>query len=85
MDHSSWAFLLKVALQLKKDEEEEAARRAKKEQVKAAKEEWRVQRREMVDELFALGSLPLSQRFRRKEDRGARGCDRLQRFPPRRR
>ena len=58
-------FLLKVALQQKT--KEEAARRARKEQ--AAKVEWRVRKRKMVNELFALDSLPLSQRTPSKERR----------------
>ena len=47
--------------------------------MQAAKEEWRVRRGEMLDELFALGSLPAqpAHSFRGKEDRRAGGGHRL--------
>ena len=57
VDHSSLAFLLKVALQQKKDEEEEA-RKVEMEQVQAAKEEWRARRKVLRDEFMALMALP---------------------------
>ena len=47
------AFLLKVALQLKKDEEEEA-RKVEMEQVQAVKEQWRARRKVLKDEFMAL-------------------------------
>ena len=53
VDHSSLAFLLKVALQVKKDEEEEA-RKVEMEQVQAAKEEWHTRRKVLQDEFLAL-------------------------------
>ena len=53
VDHSSLAFLLKVALQLKKGEEEEA-RKMEMEQVQTVKEEWRARRNMLQGEFLAL-------------------------------
>ena len=54
VDHSSLAFLLKVALQMKKDEEEKEARKVETEQVQAVKEEWRARRKVLQGEFSAL-------------------------------
>ena len=54
VDHSSLAFLLKVALQLKKDEEEKEARKVEMEQVQEVKEQWRARRKVLKDEFMAL-------------------------------
>ena len=54
VDHSSLAFFLKVALQLKKDEEEKEARKVEMEQVQAVKEQWRERRKVLKDEVMAL-------------------------------